>query len=121
MSLAFKEVFQAVDHSDTEKLLDNLSDDAVFQFANMSAVKGKENIRQLLDQFFASIDHTKHSDLELWGNDEGDKYTVKGNVMYVRKDGSQLEVPFCNVFVLDDQKQAIREYLIYVDNSELYN
>jgi hypothetical protein len=41
-----------------------------------------------------------------------------GIVTYTRHDSSTLSVPFANIFRLDGD--LIREYLIYVDVSELY-
>lgn len=116
MELKFKEVFKAVDNSDTQKFLSFLTEDAVFRFANMPAVEGTKNIGDFLQQFFESIDHTEHSDLQEWNS--GNTWFTTGMVEYTRHDGSTLKVPFCNQFNLEGEK--IKDYLIFVDNSELY-
>ena len=40
-----------------------------------------------------------------------------GTVTYTRHDSSQLKVPFTNILKMDDK--LIKEYLIYVDVSQL--
>jgi ketosteroid isomerase-like protein len=117
MSLKFQEVFQSVDNSDTRKFLSFLSEDAVFRFANLPEVKGKKDIGAFLDNFFSSIDHTTHSNLSEW--QIGDTWFITGTVTYTRKDGTELSVPFANQFNLT-KDDKIKDYLIFVDNSELY-
>ena len=41
-----------------------------------------------------------------------------GNVTYTRLDGSTLSVDFSNTFRLNGNK--IKDYLIFIDNSDLY-
>ena len=120
MNIDFDTLFNAVDQSDTEKFLEFLSEDAIFKFANMPTVEGKDDIRAFLNGYFSAIDHTQHSDLEIEAGESGKSAYVKGDVEYTRKDGSTLKVPFCNVFKLDDSGEKIREYLIYIDNSALF-
>lgn len=117
MNSKFRELFNSVDNSDANSFLTFLSDDAIFTFGNMEPVYGKDNIREFLNQFFESIDHTIHSDIEAYN--AGSVWFTTGNVTYKRKDGSELKVPFCNKFEMKDEN-TIKKYDIFVDNSALY-
>ncbi len=117
MELKFKELFQAIDQSDTEKFLTYMEDNGIFKFGNLPPVEGKENIRQFLDQFFSSIDHTEHKSIKEFQS--GNNWFITGEVEYTRKDGSKLKVPFCNKFEMNGSDK-IKKYEIFVDNSELY-
>jgi ketosteroid isomerase-like protein len=117
MELKFEKLFKAIDASDTDAFLNFLSEDAVFTFGNLQPVPGKANIRIFLDQFFDSIDHTVHSDINEYNINN--VWFTTGHVEYTRKDGSTLEVPFCNKFEMNGG-DLIRQYEIFVDNSELY-
>ncbi|GEM_PF-1143870 len=121
IQMNFEAMLKAVDHSDTEKFLDFLSEDVCFYFANIPKTSGKKDLRNFLNLFFQSIDHTKHTKLIIDRNEKGDVVFIRGDVCYTRKDGSELNVPFCNVLTLDERKEKIRDYRIYVDNSDLFN
>jgi len=64
MSTKFNDLFKSIDKSDTETFLSFLSNDATFIFGNLEPVEGKNNIRNFLNNFFKSIDHTEHSQIE---------------------------------------------------------
>ncbi len=114
--MKFEKVFKTVDNSESGEFVEFLTDDARFRFANLPVVQGRENIKAFLDEFFKSIDHTGHSDLREWQS--GETWFVTGQVTYFRHDGSSLKVPFCNQFNMKGDK--IDDYLIFVDNSQLY-
>lgn len=109
-------LFKAIDTSDVTAFLTFLDNDANFKFANMPVVKGKEEIGKFLEGFFKSIKSLKHKNLEIY-EIEGIRF-VNGNVTYTRHDGSTLSVDYSNTFKLKGDK--IFDYLIFVDNSELY-
>lgn len=109
-------LFKAIDAFDTETLLSFLSDEAVFRFGNMPPVLGKDNIRPFLQGFFQSIKGIKHDQIEVWEQD--DVKLMNGRVTYTRHDDSQLSVFFANTFKM--QGTRIKEYLIFVDTSQLY-
>src|SRR6056297_2681169 len=113
----FTPLFKAIDQSDTSTFLAYLTEDAVFRFANLPEVKGQSAIGEFLTGFFGSIDHTEHSNIEV--HSSGDHIFTTGQVAYTRQDGSTLQVPFCNQFIMKGDK--IDKYHILVDNSELYN
>lgn len=109
-------VFQALDTFDTQTFVSFLTDDAVFVFGNAEPVKGKPTIQSVVAGFFSSIRAIRHDLLETWTLPE--TVICRGVVTYTRHDGSQLSVPFANVFKL--RNDLIQDYLIYVNNSQLY-
>jgi len=116
MQSFLKSVMGSVDAKDAEKFVTHLTDDATFRFANMEPVKGKENVKQAVAGFFGSIDGLKHNILETL--EQNGTVVCRGEVTYTRKDKSRLTVPFANFLKLNGEK--VKEYLIYVDASQLY-
>jgi hypothetical protein len=110
------ELYSAIDVKDTIKLVSNMTEDSIFRFANLPAVEGKGNISAFLDGFFQSIKSIRHSDIESWNT--ADVHFVTGRVNYTRFNDSVLSVPFA--VLLKMKASLIKEFLIFVDNSELY-
>jgi hypothetical protein len=109
-------LFQAIDRFDTKSFISFLDDEASFKFGNMPAVTGKNAIFEFVAGFFQAIRAIQHTNLEVWEL-EGIRF-VNGTVTYTRLDGSTLTVNFSNTFKLKGDK--ILDYLIYIDNSELF-
>ncbi|MGE0682842.1 MAG: nuclear transport factor 2 family protein [Candidatus Binatia bacterium] len=109
-------LFQALDTFSTETFASFLTDEAVFVFGNAEPVRGKQTIHDVVAGFFASIQAIRHDLLETWTLPG--TVICRGIVTYTRANGSQLSVPFANVFKL--KNDLIQDYLIYVDNSQLY-
>jgi ketosteroid isomerase-like protein len=109
-------MYKRIDASDTEGLLEYMTEDSIFKFANIPALEGKENIRQFLNAFFASIKALQHSELECWNT--GDVWFAKGMVDYTRHNDTHLKVPFS--VLLKMKSERIKGYHIYIDSSELY-
>lgn len=109
-------LFQALDAFDANTFASFLTEDAIFVFGNAEPVKGKSTIRDAVASFFASIAAIRHDLTETW--------TVPGAIIchgvvtYTRHSGTTLQVPFANVFTLEGER--IRNYLIYIDNTQLY-
>lgn len=112
-----RRVYDAVDSHDSRRLAGMITPGGVFRFGNMGPVTGRENIFQFLEGFFSSIKDIQHSNLEYWFAD--DHWFVTGNVKYWRLDDSTLEVPFAVLLRMDGE--LISEYLIFIDNHELYS
>lgn len=108
-------LFQALDVFDARTFANFLTDDAVFVFGNAEPVKGKTTIHEVVAGFFTSIRAIRHDLVESWTLP--DTVVCRGIVTYTRHGGSQLAVPFANVFKL--RNGLIQDYLIYVDNSQL--
>jgi ketosteroid isomerase-like protein len=109
-------LFQSIDALDTDAFVGFMTDDVVFRFANSDPVKGKTAVHGAVTAFFASIRSVRHEVLDTWVNP--DAVICHGKVQYTRHDSSLLTVPFANIFKM--QGDLIKEYLIYVDISELY-
>jgi len=111
-----RDILAAVDAKDTDKFLTFLSDDASFRFANAEAIDGKKGIGDMLKGFFESITGLSHALEEHWKTDNA--VISRGQVTYTRLNGSTLTVPFANIFRM--KGDLIKDYLIYVDASQLY-
>ena len=110
------ELFQSIDNQNMDTFLSFLDEDVTFRFGNMPEVHGKENVKEALGGFYKSIKSLSHQIDEVIGKKK--ILVCNGAVTYTRHDSSKLSVPFANVFKLNGK--LIREYLIYVDISELY-
>ncbi len=109
-------VFAAIDAKDAAAFASYLTADAVFRFGNMPGVQGREAIEAAVGGFFQSIAALRHELAEVW---TGPGVVVShGTVCYTRHDGSQLTVPFADIFRCEGEK--VRDYLIFIDTSQLY-
>lgn len=109
-------VFAAVDNMSAEALTACMTPDATFRFSNMPAVTGEANIKAFLESFFQSIKAISHSQLEVFGLPG--VIITNGVVTYTRHSGSKYSCYFSNTFKM--KGDLIAEYLIFVDNSKLY-
>jgi hypothetical protein len=110
------DLFKAIDKFDTKAFASYLDEHARFKFANIPTITGKNNIFDFVAGFFQSIKAIRHKNLEVYEL-EGIRF-VLGNVTYTRLDGSTLSVDFSNTFKLNGDK--IKDYLIFIDNSDLF-
>ena len=109
-------MYRIIDQFDSRGLADMMTENSSFRYANMPAVVGRENIFQFLEGFFKSIKAIRHTDLEYWFTDN--VWFATGNVNYTRHNDTLLTVPFS--VILKMEKDLIREFLIFVDSSTLY-
>ena len=109
-------LFAAIDAKDTDTFLGFIRDDGMFRFGSMPGVQGHEAIREAVDGFFASIEGCRHTIAKSLGGNG--TLVCEGEVTYKRHDGSELTLPFANVFDLDDD--LISNYKIYIDIGPLY-
>lgn len=109
-------VYHSIDHTDAAKFASFITPNGIFRFANIPAVAGNKSIEEFVDGFFKSLKGISHSNLESWNVE--DVIFVNGNVKYTRHNNTSLEVPFSCTWKMKDG--LINEYLIFVDNSELY-
>ena len=109
------DVFDAIDSGNVDAVVEFMSEDVLFRHGNQDPLHGKEAVREALGGLFESIEGISH---ELSGVlVEGDSVVVYGEVTYTRQDGSTLTVPVADVWSMAGSK--IKEYLIFVDNTEL--
>ena len=109
-------LFAAIDSKDTEAFLEYLSDDALFRFGSAPAVRGSETIRAAVGGFFDTIKGSSHTLNNTLVN--GSALVCEGEVTYQRLNGSELTLPFVNVFELGGK--LISHYKIYIDIAPLY-
>lgn len=109
-------LFQSIDAMDTKTFVTFIHDDAQFKFGNAPPAVGKAAIAQAVDGFFSSIKRVRHNILKTWTG--SDSVVCQGEATYTRHDGSQLTLPFVNVFGM--KEDLITDYLIYVDITPLY-
>jgi ketosteroid isomerase-like protein len=111
-----RSLFAAIDAMDAAAFARYLTEDAVFQFGNVPAVRGRAAIEAFVAQFFSALAAVEHRLEAAWTQDG--RTTCHGTVTYTRHDGSTLTVPFANVLYCEGGRVA--RYLIYIDNSALF-
>jgi len=109
-------LFAAIDRKDADAFVECLTDDASFRFGSAPAVAGRDGIREAVAAFFATIAGLSHRLNEPIAH--GDTLVCEGAVTYIRHDGSEITLPFANVFEMDGG--LIRNYKIYADIGPLY-
>jgi ketosteroid isomerase-like protein len=110
------QLFKTIDAMDADRFVTYLTERARLRFGNGPVVTGREKIRKTIAGFFASIKALRHVILETWIH--SDVVILQGEVTYTRKDGSQITLPFMNLYRL--KEDLIDQYLVYVDISPLY-
>ena len=110
------DVYNSIDSANATKFASFISQNGIFRFANMPAVKGNKAIEEFVDGFFKSLKGISHSSLASWS--VGNMIFVNGVVKYLRHSDTSLEVPFSCTWKMNGN--LIDEYLIFIDNSELY-
>ena len=109
-------LFDSVDARDTPRFLGFLSPDAEFRFGSAPAAKGREQIGVAVDGFFSTIAGCSHHLANTWAGDG--TIACEGEVTYRRRDGSEITLPFANVFEMTGH--LIGRYKIYIDIAPLY-
>lgn len=110
------EMFRRSDAKDVDAWTDLMTEDIHFVFGNADPIDGRDEVHTTIKGFFESIAAIKHDVLDAWTI--GDRLIQQLRVTYTRHDGSVLNVPAVNILTRRDG--LISEYLIYVDNSQLY-
>ena len=108
-------LFDAIDARDAQAFVNFLAPDVEFVFSNAPPLYGRAQVETAIAGFFASLAGLHHVLTEHWLC--GDNLIMQGQVTYTRHDGSQLSVPFANIFKLRDN--LIEEYRIFGDFSAL--
>ena len=109
-------VFAAIDSGNADAFASFLAQDGEFRFGNAPAVRGRDAVRNAVATFFGAIGGCRHRLIRSWT--APGTAACEGEVTYTRLDGSQLTVPFANVFTL--RGAEIASYRIYVDTSPLF-
>ena len=109
-------LFAAIDAQDAASFVSFLTEDAVFRFGSAPPVQGREQIRAAVDAFFATIAGCRHTISNSLRS--GSTLVCEGDVAYQRHDGTEVSVPFADVF--EYKGDLIAHYKIYLDISPLY-
>ena len=109
-------VFAAIDRKDPAAFVGFLSDDAVFRFGSAPPVQGREAISAAVDGFFGTIAGLSHTLAKVVV--DGSTQFIEGEVTYARLDGTEITLPFTDIFEYDGE--LIAHYKIYMDISPLY-
>jgi len=111
-----EQLFRTIDDNDADAFVQFMTPDCVYRFGSTAALEGHAAIREATVAFFATIDGLSHTLHRTWQDE--DSVVCEGSVTYRRHDGSEVTVPFCNVFVMSDG--LIHRYSIYADLNPLY-
>ena len=109
-------LFAAIDAMDSAAFVSYLTDGAVFRFGSADPVQGREAIQAAVEGFFGSIAGLSHS-IERTVRD-GDVVFCEGEVRYRRHNGTEITLPFADIF--DYADDLIDHYKIYMDIAPLY-
>ena len=112
-----RELFGAIDTMDTARFVQSLTPDAVFRFGSAPPVTGRRAVADAVGGFFSSIAGLRHALARTIADDRA--LVCEGEVTYTRHDGSEITLPFANVFELEDG--LIAHYKIYADIGPLYD
>lgn len=109
-------LFATIDAKDADAFVEPLTEDCEFVFGNAPPVAGRAAVRDAVAGFFDSVRGLEHRLDGAWVHP--DAVICRGKVTYTRHDGSELAVPFADVF--DMEGTRIKRYAIYIDASQLY-
>jgi ketosteroid isomerase-like protein len=109
-------LFRAIDSMDPHAFVSFLAEDAVFRFGNAPELRGRDAIREAVAGFLDTISGLRHRLLGTWAHP--DAVICRGEVTYTRKDGTEITLPFADLFGM--RGTQIAEYRIYMDVTPLY-
>lgn len=109
-------MFAAIDAADADAFVGYLTEDAVFRFGSAPPVSGRAAIHEAVSAFFSSIAGCRHTISNSIRSDS--TLVCEGEVMYRRHDGTEVTVPFTDIFEYDGD--LIAHYKIYIDITPLY-
>ena len=112
-----RDLFAAIDKKDTRSFLSFLTDDAAFRFGSAATVRGQAAIAEAVGGFFTTIAGLRHEVSRSLSN--GRSLICEGEVTYTRFDGSEITLPFVDVFEMDGER--IVDYKIYMDIGPLHS
>jgi ketosteroid isomerase-like protein len=110
------DMFAAIDARDGAGFVSFLTEDAVFRFGSAPPVQGRDAIQAAVEGFFTTIAGCSHSIASTLN--KNDTLVCEGDVTYTRHDGSEITLPFTDIFEFDGD--LIAHYKIYIDVSPLY-
>lgn len=112
----FEDLFASIDAMDTGRFLSFIDAGATFRFGSSPPVTGHEGIRQAVEGFFASFAALRHELQRIVADDKS--AACEGEVTYTRHDGSEITLPFVNIFEMS--AGLITLYRVYIDIAPLF-
>ncbi len=109
-------IFTAIDAKDGATFVSFLTEDAVFRFGSAPPVQGRDAIQAAVEGFFTTIAGCAHNITRTLGED--DTLVCEGVVTYTRHDGSEITLPFTDVF--EYEGSLVAHYKIYIDIGPLF-
>ncbi|MGB5331847.1 MAG: nuclear transport factor 2 family protein [Woeseiaceae bacterium] len=109
-------MFAAIDRKDAQAFVGFLTEDAVFRFGSAPAVRGREAIAAAVDGFFGTIAGCSHAVQNTLA--DGTTLVCEGEVTYRRHNGTEITLPFTDIF--EFHGDLIAQYKIYIDIGPLY-
>jgi len=109
-------IFAAIDAKDGAAFVAYLTEDAIFRFGSAPPVQGRAAIEEAVSGFFGTIAGCCHRIDKTLRQD--DTLVCEGVVTYRRHDGSEIAIPFTDVF--EYEGGLIAHYKIYIDVGPLY-
>jgi hypothetical protein len=111
-----EKIGRTIDSKDGAAFAKFITEDGIFRFGNAAEVKGRKAIADYVNAFFTMHNGSSHEIVNCW--DHGDSIIWQGKVTYTRLDERKVDVNFTNIFYMDGD--LIKQYLIYIDNSPLF-
>ena len=112
-------LFDAVDRRDAVHAANLLTDDVTFVFGNGAAVHGRADVEKTMADFLGALGGIRHEITGLWQVDgEPDTVVARMTVHYTRLDGTEIDLPCCNLFRL--QHGLVADYRIYMDVNPVF-
>ena len=112
----FEKLFASIDAMDTESFLGFIAEDCTFRFGSSPPVTGRDGIGASVNDFFSMFAALRHDLARIVADDR--TVVCEGEVTYTRHDGSQITLPFCNVF--EANAGLISLYRIYIDIAPVF-
>ena len=109
-------MFTAIDTKDGAAFVSYLTEDAVFRFGSAPPVRGRDAIQAAVEGFFETIAACSHDISNTLRQD--DTLACEGVVTYTRHDGSEIALPFTDIF--EYEGSLIAHYKIYIDIGPLF-
>jgi ketosteroid isomerase-like protein len=106
---------RTIDAKDTRAFLAHLTTDATFTMGNFPPCTGTAAMTAMLDNFFGMVRSLSHAIDDSWATPG--HVICRGRVTYVRNDGREVSMSFCNVLRMSGER--VSDYRIYIDPSPL--